>query len=364
MDLGGIRIIDAHIHQWDPLTTPRNFGRLAALFRYLPVSPGFAIRLAPRRDREFVGEPTPYLRPYLPADYRDDLAGLDVQAVVHVEAEWAGKGLLAEADETRWVASLPFGVDTPLLGSIIGKADPAAGDFGALLEAHESASPLFRGIRANIANHPDPDVRSFAPEDTTLTSTAFLDGFAELAERDLLFEAWVYSQQLPQVTALAARYPETTIVLDHLGTPAGIFGRVGSDTGASPEQRQSLFLRWCDELAAVADQPNVIAKVSGLMMPVLGHPVPRRGTATTQAQLLDRIEPLVGHVLEVFGTERMVWGSNFPIDEPIGDITNSAGAVAAAIADHLARDTDVTAALRAVFGDNARDLYRLHDVIA
>ncbi|ONM46979.1 amidohydrolase family protein [Nocardia donostiensis] len=357
MDLGGIQIIDAHVHQWDPLTTPRDFSGMAKMFRYLPVPLGLAVRLAPRRDREFVGDPTPYLGPYLPADYRADAAGSSIEALVHIEVEWSGKGRLAKADETRWVVSLPFGVDTPRLGGVIGGADPAAPGFTDLLDAHRSASPLFRGIRTMVAHHPDPDVRSFAAADGVLGSSAFLDGFAELAERDLLFEAWVYSHQLPEVTALAQRYPEVTIVLNHLGTPAGIFGQVGADTGANPERRREVFVRWRDDVAALGAHPNVVAKVSGLMMPILGHPVPHRGTATPVPQLLDRIGPLLRHAVDVFGVERLIWGSNFPVDKPITSIGNSVTAVATAITEH----TGSTETARPVFSGNAHRIYRLDE---
>src|SRR5690606_27824015 len=155
------------------------------------------------------------------------------------------------------------------------------------------------------------------------------------ARRQLSFEAWVYSHQLPDVAALAARYPEVTIVLNHLGTPAGIFGAVGKHTGFNPGHRRELFVRWRDDIAAVAAQPNVVAKVSGLMMPILGHPVPPRGSATPVGQLIERIGPMLRHAVDCFGVERLVWGSNFPVDKPITTIAGSAQAVAAVVTEHV-----------------------------
>ncbi|WP_280486187.1 aldolase/citrate lyase family protein [Nocardia farcinica] len=261
MDLSDLRIIDAHIHQWDPLATPRDFSHLARLFRYLPVPIHLAAKLARRSDREFVGDPTAYAHPYLPADYRADAVGVPVAGVAHIEVDWSNTGPTAKADETRWVASLPFGVDTPRLTAILGSADPAAPGFPELLDAHQTASPLFRGIRTMVAHHPDPGVRQFAPTEDALTSSAFLDGFAELVRRGLVFEAWVYSNQLPQVTGLAKRYPEATIVLDHLATPVGLFGRIGKHTGRTPEDRRDLLLRWQDDLAALAELPGLAGVV-------------------------------------------------------------------------------------------------------
>ncbi|WP_280245300.1 hypothetical protein [Nocardia abscessus] len=107
MDLSEIRIIDAHIHQWDPFTTPRDFSALAKVFRLLPVPVDVAKRLAPRRDREFVGDPVAYLRPYLPFDYRADAGNAPIEVVAHIEVEWSQPGPLGKAGETAWVAGLP-----------------------------------------------------------------------------------------------------------------------------------------------------------------------------------------------------------------------------------------------------------------
>ncbi|WP_245720469.1 amidohydrolase family protein [Nocardia uniformis] len=350
-------VVDAHIHQWDPLSTPREFSGLAKLFRYLPIPLDVAKKLAPKLDREFVGDPEPFIHPYLPADYRTDVGDVPVEAIVHIEVEWSGKGQLAPANETRWVASLPFGVDTPALGAIVGAGDPTAPGFAELLDAHQSASPLFRGIRTRVEYHPDKHIRGHNRPPGVLATPAFLEGFGVLAERKLSFEAWVYSHQIPEVTALARRYPDVTIILNHLGTPAGIFGPVGRETGKNPGQRRELFLTWRDDLTALATHPNVVAKISGLMMPILGHPVPPRGEPTPVPVLLERISPMLHHALDVFGADRLIWGSNFPVDKPITTIGNAAEAIATALTDHGADAT----ALDQVFRTNAQRLYNLAD---
>ncbi|MGW6333479.1 amidohydrolase family protein [Nocardia rhamnosiphila] len=351
MDIGEIRIIDAHIHQWDPFTTAREFSRTAKLLRAVPVPLPLAVRLAPRKDREFIGEPSAYLAPYLPADYRADAGDLPVESVVHIEVEWTGP----KVEETRWVTALPFGVDTPALAAVSASGFPGDPGFAELLDAHLSASPLVRGVRSMVAHHPDTGIRSFTTDPGALHSNAFLDGFAALVDRDLLFEAWVYSNQLPELIALARRYPEAKIVLNHLGTPAGIFGPVGKYTGNDARQRAAIFERWRADITALAEFPNVVAKVSGLMMPILGHPVPRPGHPTPVARLTDRIGPLLRHAADVFGAERLVWGSNFPVDRPITSMTGSAEAVATVLADHLGG----TEFLEKVFRANAQRVYRL-----
>ncbi|WP_280350592.1 amidohydrolase family protein, partial [Nocardia abscessus] len=245
----------------------------------------------------------------------------------------------------------------PPLGAILAGGDPAAPGFAELLDAHAAASPLLRGIRTMVAHHPDPGVRSFTDTPGKLTTEAFLDGFAQLAERGLSFEAWVYSHAIPDVTALAERYPEVPIVLNHLGTPAGIFGGVGKHTGTHPGLRRELLVRWRDDLAALAARPNVVAKVSGLMMPILGHPIPPRGTPTPAADLLDRIGALIEHALDVFGADRLIWGSNFPVDKPVTSIANSIEAVATAVTGHGGGPAE----LAQVFRTTAQRVYRIAD---
>nr|WP_280486678.1 aldolase/citrate lyase family protein [Nocardia farcinica] len=114
-------------------------------------------------------------------------------------------------------------------------------------------------------------------------------------------------------------------------------------------------VHWSDDLAALAEHPNVVAKVSGLAMPILGHPVPRRGSTTTAPVLLDRIRPLLTHAMDCFGTERLIWGSNFPVDKPITTIADSAQAVGTALTEHGGDRAD----LARVFGGNAERVYRI-----
>jgi predicted TIM-barrel fold metal-dependent hydrolase len=99
----------------------------------------------------------------------------------------------------------------------------------------------------------------------------------------------------------------------------------------------------------------VVAKVSGLMMPILGHQVPPRGTPTPVPVLLDRISPLITHAYDVFGADRLLWGSNFPVDKPITTIADSAEVIAAAITDHGGGHDE----LEKIFRTNAQRTYRI-----
>jgi len=315
--LDGLRLIDPHIHQWDPYTTPREVSLPAKIVRRVPVIKGALVKAVPRPDREFVGDPQYVLAPYLPQNYLADARPLDVEAIVHIEAAWHGKGPLGSVGETRWIASLPFGVDgTPRLGGIVVRADPTKPDVAEVLDAHLAASNLVRGVRLSAAHHDDPGVRSWTPRAGLLASRDFLAGFSAVADRSLTFEAWVYSHQLRDVAVLAREYPETTIVLDHYGTPVGLGGPRGANTGTTEAERTEILSRWREDIAAVAAEPNVVAKHSGLAMPVVGLPTPPAGSPVPREQLRDLMAPLVEHTESVFGPDRTMWASNFPMDKP------------------------------------------------
>jgi predicted TIM-barrel fold metal-dependent hydrolase len=311
-----VHVIDPHIHQWNPWTTPRQVSGLAKLLRPLPRIPRAVGMLAPRADREFVGHPHHILRPYLPPDYLRDTGSLPVRAVVHVEAGWHGNDPFTSVEETRWVAALPFGqAGTPELGGIVVHADPRWPQVGEVLDAHLAASPLVRGVRHSLSHHDDAGVRSFEQDGAAVAGPAFLRGFAAVAERGLSFELWLYSHQLPMLPTLLAEYPETTFVLDHYATPVGLFGPRGGIR--SDGQRRALLDRWHDDLARVADHRNVVAKHSGLGMPLLGGSPRRQLDVGSLSEVTDRVGPLVRHLHDCLGPDRTMWASNYPMDKPV-----------------------------------------------
>jgi L-fuconolactonase len=227
--------------------------------------------------------------------------------------------------------------------------DPRWPDAGAVLDAHLAASPLVRGVRYNAAHHPDPGVRDFADTPHSLREHAFLCGFAAVAQRRLSFELWCYAHQLPDAAVLARAYPQTIFVLDHYATPVGIFGPRGRDTGHTPRERADILARWRDDIAALAALPNVVAKHSGLGMPLLGGQQRHPADASTRAHLIERSAPLIRHLHDCFGPARTMWASNYPIDKPGHTISASAHV----LLDVLGADADP----QQLFHDVARRTY-------
>jgi len=346
-------IVDPHIHQWDPFSTPRTVSREARLLRRFSRVPRWLTRVQPRAKAQFVADPHHLLKPYLPTDYHQDTGSIPVASVVHIESEtWVAQTHLDIVDETRWVAGLGWNVDgAPALGAIVVNADPRWPDAADVLDAHLAASDLVRGARFPAANHPDRAVLDFAHEPHLLSDPAFLRGFAAIAERGLTFDLWLYHHQLPDAVVLAEEYPDTTFVLDHYGTPVGIFGPRGKATGRTAQDRARLLARWHDDIAALAALPNVVAKHSGLGMPVLGGPPQRPADVGATAQLVERCAPLIRHVQDVFGPDRTMWASNYAIDKPVHTIPASVEV----LTEVLGADADLSLLLR----DVARRTYRL-----
>lgn len=345
-------IIDGHIHQWDPVTTPREASKFAPLYRR---APGLFERLMPvlvsRGKRDLVRTAAHVARAYLPSTYAADAAGVTeavgvpVESVVHVQAGWQGDPV----DETRWLGTLPFGQDgAPALAAVVAEADPRDPQMGEVLDRHAAASDRLRGIRFMGAWHPDRRVMRFADEEGLLRSPAFLRGFAAVAERALTFDAFVYSHQLADVATLAEEYPGTTIVLDHYAPPVGWLGPMGRSTGRTRQDRDRILAGWREGIERVAAHRNVVAKHSGLAFPVLGMPTAR----WSRQQVVDTLAPLVVPITELFGAERLLFGSNFPMDKSIADLPDLVGGLLDLLAPY---GEDV---LRGTFRDNARRIYR------
>ena len=308
-------IVDAHVHQWDPYTTPRGSTPLAKLLRRWPdLYRRVCGKLAPKPLREFAGGTDHLVTPFLPSDLAAGFGTLKVEAVVHVEAGWVDLAALGPAGETRWVEGLPFEAAGTRLGAIVAHADLRSPRLGELLSAHASASPRFVGIRHMGSRHPDRGVFAWSRRAALYTDAKFLRGFETVARRGLRFDAWVYSTQLAEVTALADRFPQVPIVLDHLGTPVGAAGPVAG-VGATQAERERIVGAWREDLARLSERENVSAKISGLTMPVVGFGYHARTSPPGLDELTSGIAPFVRHALDVFGTARCFFASNFPMDK-------------------------------------------------
>jgi L-fuconolactonase len=202
---------------------------------------------------------------------------------------------------------------------IVGTADLA--QFGAgvepLLIACKAASPNFRGIRCVAAHDPKVPSGHFCPVPGLYRDETFRAGFALLHKHGLSFDAWLYSSQLPDLVDLAQHFPETTIILDHIGTPLAALGNLAGD--GAPEydgQQEAIIAQWKEHMTTLANEcPNGVVKIGGLAMPQLGHGLEERDAPASSEELAKLFGPLYLWVIEQFGAERCMLESNFPVDQ-------------------------------------------------
>ncbi|MCC7275647.1 MAG: amidohydrolase family protein [Alphaproteobacteria bacterium] len=167
----------------------------------------------------------------------------------------------------------------------------------------------FRGIRVGAAWHASPDVPNHrtAPPEHMYADPTFRAGFAHLARRVLTFEAWCYHTQIPGLVDLARAFPDTTIILDHFGGPLGVGPYVG--------KADAVYAEWRRAIAPLARCPNVVAKLGGLVMEVNGFGFHERPRPPTSQELADATRRYYEHTIELFGVERCMFESNFPVDK-------------------------------------------------
>ena len=170
-------------------------------------------------------------------------------------------------------------------------------------------SPRFRGIRHHASWDADDDVPNsrLEPGPQLLLDETYREGFAELGKRGLSFEGWLYHPQIPELTDLARAFPDTTIILNHLGGPIGI--------GPYAGHRDEVFAVWRESIAELATCQNVVAKVGGIQMVLNGYGWHERDTAPSSDELLAENRPWYEYTIEQFGPSRCMFESNFPVDK-------------------------------------------------
>lgn len=178
-----------------------------------------------------------------------------------------------------------------------------------VLEALRAASPTrLRGIRHAVAWDASPDIGGYKNMPPgTLLDARFREGFARLAPHGLSFDAWLYHPQIAELIDLARAFPETTIVLDHVGGPLhlGVYGAF----------REDAYRHWRHAIAAAARCANVVVKVGGLGQPNPAVGLNLRSTPPTSVELAEALTPYVAPVIDAFGPERCMFESNFPVDK-------------------------------------------------
>lgn len=231
---------------------------------------------------------------------------LGIEAALHMEVDVAEADILPESE---FVLTLPHVVGA------IASCRPENSDFPAQLERLAGLAGV-KGVRRIL--HQAPDELS--------QSELFAENVRRLAGAGLSFDLCVRHDQLPIGQKLAERAPEVTFILDHCGVP--------DVTGAGLDP-------WRNNIAAIAGLPNVNAKISGV--------VAYSGADWT----VDTIRPYVEHVIDCFGWDRVVWGSDHPVVTLTGSLTRWVEATRQIIAGASAEEQ------AKLLNANAKRIYRL-----
>ena len=291
-------IVDAHHHVWDP---SRNY------YPWLCDEPPIPFRY---------GDYRPIRRRYLPPDYRADAAPYIVAKSVYVEAEWNPADPVGEMRYIETVRS-----DHGLPTVAVAQAWLDRDDVARVLE-DQAAFPFVRSVRHKPRANRSPS--EGAPGGTT--DGKWRAGFRELARNGLRFDLQTPWWHLGEAARLATDFPDTQIILNHTGLPA---------------DRSSDGLKgWKRAMSQLAACPNTAVKISGL-----GEP----GRAWTAEANRD----IVLTVIELFGVQRCMFASNFPVD--------GLCATFAAIFDGFREIVKELAGAerRALFHDNAMRIYAI-----
>lgn len=259
--------------------------------------------------------------PYLLDELVGDLeSGHRVLATVFVQAHYGyrsdGPAHLAPVGETEKVAAIAReaqlrGIETNIAAGIVAFADLTLGDeVEEVLAAHLAVSDgRLRGIRHSVSRDPlFPNGIVLRPaREGLLSDPAYRAGLKRVAERALVYEAMLYHRQLPELTSLARAMPDLSIVLDHIGCIIGV--------GPYEGRERETFDLWRDDMKELATCANVRVKVGGFGMVVCGPRWNLQLAPPSSTELAAAWRPYVETCIELFGVDRCMFESNFPVDK-------------------------------------------------
>lgn len=295
-----MRIIDAHQHFWD----------LEA--NYLPW-----LRDKPVAFR--YGDYDALKRNYLPKAYRADAAGFEIAGTVFVETEWDPADPLGEV---AWVGKLREREGLPSV--MVAQAWLDRDDAEAVLDAHGKTA-FVRGIRHKPRAARSPDAVEPGASGS-MGDPKWRAGYALLAGNGLSFDLQTPWWHLREAADLAQRYPETQIILNHTGLPA--------------DRSVEGLAAWRDAMRLLAVNSNAAVKISGL------------GIAGRSWTVEDN-KPVVRDTIDIFGVDRCMFASNFPVDSLVADFRTIFDGFQTIVSDLRQEEQEK------LFLSNAARLYRI-----
>ena len=294
-------IIDAHQHFWD---IGRNY------YPWLNDPKPIPFRY---------GDYSALKRNYLPPDYRRDVGALNIVKTVHVEAQWDPSDPIGE---TRWLEDVAREHGLP--SAVIGAAHFGRDDIAEVLNKH-AKSRLVRGVR-NFPAAAASAAEAMRGAAGSMDDPDWRRGYALLARFGFSFDLQTPWWHFDAAAELARDFPRTQIVIVHTGLPA--------------DRSAEALAAWRAALEKVAAEPNVAIKISGLGRPGLPWTLTANGG-------------IIRDAINIFGPERAMFASNYPVDSLAGSFQMIYGGFRAAVSNRQIEER------RMLFHDTAARIYRL-----
>jgi predicted TIM-barrel fold metal-dependent hydrolase len=295
----------------------------------------------------------------LPDILADIGGGHNVKATVFIECRTHYRGGASDAERPLGEVEFANGISAMsasggygpnrIAAAIVGHADLRQGEqVQDILERQIALTGgRMQGIRWSIPYDPTEvgeHVSRFVEEGISRDAT-WRAGFSRLAKLGLTFEGWCYHPQLPEITALARAFPETTIILNHVGGYLGV--------GPYSSRTKEEFQAWKRSIVELATCPNVVVKLGGLGMLRFGFDLHLCESPPSSEVLAATWKPFLETCIEAFGPLRGMYESNFPVDKQSCDYTACWNAFKRISAGASASEK------AALFHDTAARVYRI-----
>ena len=268
-----IPIVDAHHHLWD-------LNNEHTKYSWLMVTEGEA----------FFGDYAAIRKSYLLEDYIKDAQNQNLIKSVHVQAEHDDD---KPVNETAWLQSLADNHSSKLPNAIVAFADFSKDNIVEILDGHQEYKNT-RGIRQILSFNKEEPKYSHASEDF-MKNTTWVENFKNIRNRNLSFDIQIYKHQMKDAADLANKYDDVLFILNHTGEPC--------------YQTEEYIQSWEENMKNLAKCENVAAKISGLGM-------------FDPQWTIDSTRIFVEKTIQIFGIDRCMFASNFPVDKIFNTFDN------------------------------------------
>jgi len=268
-----IPIVDAHHHLWD-------LNNEHTKYSWLMVTEGEA----------FFGDYAAIRKSYLLEDYIKDAQNQNLIKSVHVQAEHDDD---KPVNETAWLQSLADNHSSKLPNAIVAFADFSKNNIVEILDGHQEYKNT-RGIRQILSFNKEEPKYSHASEDF-MKNTTWVENFKNIRNRNLSFDIQIYKHQMQDAADLANKYDDVLFILNHTGEPC--------------YQTEEYIQSWEENMKKLAKCENVAAKISGLGM-------------FDPQWTIDSTRIFVEKTIQIFGIDRCMFASNFPVDKIFNTFDN------------------------------------------